>query len=192
MSEYFFVSKCPVGGCSPQSWKNAAVWGWSKEECHQQLVHHLMSSGFHEMDAGDAEIMAEGVEMGQDTWAQPPPKRPKLIAAPPKSMPPTITRDQVTDLVRQEVSNAMGGSSVGTGSSVGPDITIARADYCAVIDSMNRAILAVQQAARVSASASAAFEGEATVLVDIRDTLAAIGEHNDRGEGVPSGLMVRR
>ena len=45
---WFYVDKCPCKvDCSSASWKKAKVWGWTEEECKEQLRHHLTASLLH-------------------------------------------------------------------------------------------------------------------------------------------------
>jgi len=52
---FYYVEECPhVHECSSQSWKNAAVWGWTEQECRDQLKAHLINSSKHHLSVDDA------------------------------------------------------------------------------------------------------------------------------------------
>ena len=53
MCKYFYIKKCPRGGCSETSWKKAQVWGWTEEECRDALRRHLEKSSYHCMISAD-------------------------------------------------------------------------------------------------------------------------------------------
>jgi hypothetical protein len=59
VQSFFFIETCPHAGfdglgCSHASWKNAAVWGWTPEECQNQLKIHLMRSDYHHLTEDEA------------------------------------------------------------------------------------------------------------------------------------------
>jgi hypothetical protein len=74
---YFFIEACPLAGddgsgCSHASWKNASVWGWTPEECQNQLKIHLMRSGHHHLNEEDANTEVCLAEIKELTKKTPP------------------------------------------------------------------------------------------------------------------------
>ncbi len=66
--EFFYVESCPaLNECSSSSWKHAAVWGWTEDECRQQLFKHLTNSCKHSsMPASDRKLLVSGVDLVAD------------------------------------------------------------------------------------------------------------------------------
>jgi len=67
----FFWPKdgCPQKDkCSDQAWKRANIWGWTKEEVHDELVRHLVQSSRHNMEKEEAEALVETVECDTANW----------------------------------------------------------------------------------------------------------------------------
>ena len=71
MCKYFYIKKCPKGGCSESSWKKAQVWGWTEEECREALQRHLEKSSYHCMiSAHDVKQCMQDVVVRESEYVQ--------------------------------------------------------------------------------------------------------------------------
>ncbi len=56
-----------MSDCSRGSWKNGAVWGWSKEECRFQIDKHWQNAGKQQsMLASDRKLLVAGCDLVAD------------------------------------------------------------------------------------------------------------------------------
>ena len=71
MCKYFYIKKCPKGGCSESSWKKAQVWGWTEEACREALQRHLEKSSYHCMiSAHDVNQCMQDVVVRESEYVQ--------------------------------------------------------------------------------------------------------------------------
>ena len=71
MCKYFYIKKCPKGGCSESSWKKAQVWGWTEKACREALQQHLEKSSYHcMMSAHDVNQCMQHVVVHESEYVQ--------------------------------------------------------------------------------------------------------------------------
>ena len=145
------------------------VWGWTVEEVHERLVAHLMKSSYHGLSGPDACAMSEASTVLEKD-CDPAWKRARKSPEPPTQPPPLRAlgdgmQQQHPQAAEQPPSDV---------SIVGENISVRRVDFQAIVDSLNRASLAVRQAQRLAGAASRAFADEAANLDNIKSTLESI------------------
>ena len=182
--QFFFLTECPEPSCSHASFKKAGVWGYTVDDAKVRLVHHLTKSSYHSLSKAEATDMAENVawelsgEHEEDEQQVPQCKRPRPSEPRPPAIPPDMS-------VRIEQALApFGGPPV-----MGESVTIRRVEFQGIVDSVNRATVAVRQCQRLSAAASRAFADEASHLDSVKATLENILAQSEVADfGLERGL----
>ncbi len=198
MPVYFKVNSCPLGDvCSNKSFKNAAMWGWEKEECKERVLAHLIKSTYHQMEVADAQILADDVEIVEVEYEEEPQtKRPKARPTPPPRGPDEavllrsreemqkMIEDRVVERLQQqqqqqppgyqpeEVTEAQADDQLAVVANPGDHVVYMRVgELQAVIDSMQRASFTVRQAQRLASAAARAYADEAANIDSIKADL---------------------
>ena len=139
------------------------VWGWTVEEVHERLVAHLMKSSYHGLSGPDACAMSEASTVLEKD-CDPAWKRARKSPEPPTQPPPL--RALGAAMQQQPAEQLPSDLSI-----VGENISVRRVDFQAIVDSLNRASLAVRHAQRLAGAANRAFADEAANLDNIKSTL---------------------
>ena len=159
----FYATECPLAeDCSAQSWKKVAVWSDSEEGCREQVVKHLMQSGYHKLSRSDAVPMAalaqiEFLEPEED--GELPAKRAAIGYRPPPALSEGMPASASAGIVPAQASGT---------------IYMRVNEFQASIDCVNRTLYSAQQAQRISLAASKAFADEMSALTDVKNNLEAI------------------
>ena len=178
MCKYFYIKKCPKGGCSESSWKNAKVWGWTEKACRANLQQHLEKSSYHcMMSAHDVNQCMQHVVVHESEYVQQgeePHKRrrvddaasaqasdaaPPLTPHPPAMPPPPSLRPALADSPPQPAPQVPQ-----TFVLSGPMIE-------KIVFILTRAQNGVRACTRLSSAASAAFADEYENLEDAKRAL---------------------
>ena len=200
---WFSVEQCPrAEQCTEQAFKRAKVWGWTEQECRDQLYRHLRTSGFHQLSEEDAGGVVDSVALKDhvcfDEATQPPfpPPGREDIATTRKACSPATssgacnTAAIVAETLRQAgLSCSTPQASTVTTLEV-PSVALhppqndtpggrdtnrpRRADLIAAIDALKRAVAAARQCSRLSLAAAEAFNNEASVWQESQGALETL------------------
>ena len=150
-----WCKECPFADqCSPQAWKRAAVWGYTRGEAEERLVKHLMSSGLHGFAKEDAESVAgvadfEDGDWEEDTPAQEEPRQKKLKREFYGQRAQGSAGEGSSGSASQGGTVAVAKSEAGAAATYGRgNITVRREVLCSAVDALSRAVTASKNAAR--------------------------------------------
>ncbi len=187
---FFFVRDCPCQSqCSAASWKKAAAWGHSEDECRDRVALHLQKSSLHSMTKEWAHKWAdksqvESYEDEVEEEVHEPARK--------KSKDHKTTREEKIEAIAHKVVTAIDtrfGSSSAAGATIpstsvrvgalsdlerSSNITMRFGEVQAAIDCTQRALTAAQQAHRLALAASRAFSDEVSALESVKQNLDAI------------------
>lgn len=159
----FYATECLLAeDCSAQSWKKVAVWSDSEEGCREQVVKHLMQSGYHKLSRSDAVPMAALAQIEfyeQEEEGEPPAKRAAIGYRPPPALSEGMPASASAGIVPAQASGT---------------IYMRVNEFQASIDCVNRTLYSAQQAQRLSLAASKAFADEMSALTEVKNNLEAI------------------
>ena len=125
-----------------------------------------MKSSYHGLSGPDACAMAEASTVLEKD-CDPAWKRARKAPEPPTQPPPLRALGAA---MQQQAAEQLPSDL----SIVGENISVRRVDFQAIVDSLNRASLAVRQAQRLAGAANRAFADEAANLDNIKSTLESI------------------
>ena len=199
---WFWVEQCPrAEECTEQAFKRAKVWGWTEQECRDQLYRHLRTSGLHHLSEEDAGGIVESVEMksvtsvGEATPPTFPPPGRNIATARKAASPATSSGASNTAAIVAETLRHIGLSSAipqaGPATTLeAPSVALRppqndtpggrdtnrprRADLIAAIDALKRAVAAARQCSRLSLAAAEAFNNEAQVWQESQGALETL------------------
>ena len=166
---YCYVESCTCEGCSRQSWKKAAVWGWTEAECKEQLRAHITMSSLHNLSSADASVVLDSVQLVPASADVPRPAKkpraqPRAVGAP----------ADLTAAPRTPVQGPLAVAHRGKAMPVlaprqrPENVVISRVTLDALIDSCTRTQRALQNAQRLSMAAASAFAEEQTIVCDAK------------------------
>ena len=179
--EFFFVECCPaMNECSKSSWKNAAVWGWTEEECRQQLTKHLTNSGKHpSMLAADRKLLVAGVDLiadvhvfqkrgrGEESAGSSDGQQQLAIGA----GQPRYQAEEEAEFNEMELAQ----QALDQEDHVG-QVILRQVEFDSMIDSVTRASSCARSAQRLAASAAKAFSDEVASSEAVKAHLQRIKE----------------
>ena len=79
MATFFYLVECPKHEECQRSKAKKNIWGWTLEQCQQEIKHHLMASSHHYCPEDEADVLTSCAAIQEATMseAEHPPNRPK-------------------------------------------------------------------------------------------------------------------
>ena len=181
--EFFDVETCPaLNECSSSSWKHAAVWGWTEDECRSQLFKHLTNSNKHSsMPASDRKQLVAGVDLIADVYQMEKRGRgeesagsggPQLAIGAGSGGPHRHDEEEQAIVSEMELAQL----ALDQEDHVG-GVILRQVEFDSMIDSVTRASSCAKSAQRLAASAAKAFSDEVASLEAVRAHLQRIKEN---------------